>query len=83
MNGLLHTSKKRSADGYIIDHLERTPRTQNKYWKYPKKPDLHLIEEEQILEVIVIGEWTLDSRNCKFILNNEKEIIYNFNQTTT
>ena len=75
--------KEKSADGYIIDHLERTPRTQNKYWKYPKKPDLHLIEEEQILGVIIIGEWTPNSRNCKFILNNEKEIIYNFNQSTT
>ena len=74
--------KERNADGYMVDHLDRSSKTQNKYWKYPKKADIQLVEDEQSLEVEVEGEWTLDSRNHKFILNNEKEILYTFKENT-
>ena len=70
--------KERNADGYMVDHIERSLMPQNKYWKYPKKADVQLVEDEQILDVEVKGEWTLDSRNHKFILNKEKEILYTF-----
>ena len=74
--------KERNADGYIVDHFERHPNPQNKYWTYPKKADVQLVEDQQILEVEVNGEWTLDSRNRKFMLNNEKEILYMFKAKT-
>ena len=50
---------------YIVDHLKRSPKPQNKYWGYMKKVDVQLVENEQILEVEVKGEWTLDSQNHK------------------
>ena len=49
--------KDKNADWYIFDHPEKTPRTRNKYWNYPKKADIQCIENEHILEVIVKGEW--------------------------
>ena len=44
--------------GYIVDHLQRDEKTQNKYWKYLCQPDIHLVEDEQILKTEVKGDWT-------------------------
>ena len=62
----------------IADHTEREIDSSNKIWRYPSKPDIHPVEKSQMLDVAVKGEWKYKSRFNKFILNNEKEIGYAF-----
>ena len=62
----------------IVDHTEREIDSSNKIWRYPSKPDIHPVEKSQILNVAVKGEWEYESRFNKFILTNEKEIGYAF-----
>ena len=69
-----------NEDTYTIDHLERNPKGQVKYWVYPNRQDKHALTEEQILEVNEKGDWTFEPRNRKFILMNEKEISYHLKQ---
>ena len=67
---------------FQIDHLERHPEGQNKFWKYPKTADKCTIEIDQLLDVEIKGKWTTDDRNRRFILENEKEICFNFKEQT-
>ena len=66
----------------VADHTEREHHSSNKSWRYPSKPDVHHIEESQILGVDVKGEWQYESLYNKFILTNEKEILYTFKSET-
>ena len=64
---------------YSVDHLHRCSIKQNKFWQYPSKPDdKQTVFPEQILDVEVKGEWTLEERNNRFMVANEKEIAYEF-----
>ena len=45
-------------------------------WKYPCQPDINLVEDEQILKTEVKGDWTIGSRNLKFLLHNENKIVF-------
>ena len=68
---------------FEVDHLQRSPEGQNKFWRYPKSQDKCVIEAEQLLDVEEIkGKWTTDNRNRQYILDNEKEICYAFKQQT-
>ena len=41
---------------------------------------LHLLPE-QIVDIEVKGDWTMEERNQKFVLTNEKEIVFKFKET--
>ena len=60
----------------MVDHTEREHRSSNKSWRYPSKPDIHQVEESQILDVDV--KYGNESRYNKFVLTNEMEILYTF-----
>ena len=67
--------KNESNDKYTVDHLECSIPGSNKLWKYPEAEDIQVVEKEQILNIVVEGDWNLvDSRNTKFTLNNEKTV---------
>ena len=61
---------------YIVDHLERSTKSSHSKWKYPSREDVQVIEDEQIVEIDVIGEWdfSADSRKRLFTLNNAQSI---------
>ena len=65
---------------YKVDHLHRFPAAQEKYWQYPRRQDTSDVLPEQIVDVEVQGEWTLEERNRRFVLTNEKEVDYQFKQ---
>lgn len=65
---------------FKVDHLHRFPVSQQKYWQYPKKADTVEVLPDQIVDVEVRGEWTLEERNRRFVLTNEKEVVYQFKQ---
>ena len=56
---------------FKVDHLHRFPVSQQKYWQYPKKPDTVDVLQD---------DWTLEERNRRFVLTNEKEVVYQFKQ---
>ena len=70
-----------NEENYVIDHLHRTPPRQNKYWQYPRKSDKQIVLPEQIVDIEVKGDWTLEERNRKFVLTNEKKIVFKFKET--
>ena len=62
----------------IVDHTGREIDSSNKIWRYPSKSYIYPVEKSQILNVVVKGEWEYESRFNQFILTNEKEIGYAF-----
>ena len=50
--------------------------SQDKFWQYPSKQDKQEVFLEQILDVDMEGEWTMEERNRQFTVVNEKEINY-------
>ena len=75
------TEVDEDEDSYVIDHLHRNPNKQNKFWYYPPKPDKQTVLCDQIVDIEAKGEWTMEARNRRFLLTNEKEILYKFNET--
>ena len=70
-----------NEENYVVDHLHRNPLKQNKHWHYPRKPDKQIVLHDQMVDIEVKGDWTQEERNQKFVLTNEKDIIFKFKET--
>ena len=70
-----------NGEKYTVDHLHPAPASQHKFWQYPRRQDSYDVLPEQIIDVKIDGDWTHEDRNRRFLLSNEKEIIYEFKQT--
>ena len=68
------------GEKYKVDHLHRFPTSKQRYWHYTARKDSHDVLPDQILDVQVEGDWTLEDRNWRFVLSNEKEVQYVFKQ---
>ena len=71
--------KEKNNNSYTIDHLHRRTTDSNKIWQYPAIEDIQTADKDQILDVVIEGDWNLvENRNSKFTLCNEKEISWAF-----
>ena len=44
-------------------------------WRYPARPDIVIVEPDQILDCVVDGEWNIISnRNSEFLVRNHETI---------
>ena len=44
-------------DGYTVEHLHRSPSTQNDFCNYPSPDDMQTVSEEQIIPCKIDGDW--------------------------
>ena len=70
-----YTKEMTNNGSYSVNHLQKNGKTRN---KYPSQPDIHLVEDDQILETEVKGDWITGSRNLTFLLHSENEIVFAF-----
>ena len=62
-----------------VEHIHRTEKDSNLKWKYPTKSDIIPIEDDQILDCEIHGNWNiLSNRKSGFILTNHEEIQFKF-----
>ena len=66
-------------DGYIVEHLHRSPSTQNDFWNYPSPGDIQTLSKEQIIPCQIDGDWeptnnTSTRIDFKFHLRNSSAI---------
>ena len=60
---------------YRIEHIHRTNKNCNLKWRYPSKEDIADVEEDQILDCDIDGDWdVLSNRNNEFSLRNHEFI---------
>ena len=60
---------------YRIEHIHRTDKNFNLKWRYPSKEDIADVEEDQILDCDIDGDWdVLSNRNNEFSLRNHEFI---------
>lgn len=58
-----------------VEHLHQKDKTSNLKWRYPSKTDLQTVDEDQILDCGIKGNWdVLSNRINEFTLVNHEEI---------
>ena len=68
-------------DTLIIEHIHRSKVSSNLKWRYPMKNDILPVEQEQILDCNIQGEWNiLSSRQSEFTLANHITIEAKFQE---
>ena len=78
LNGLLVMSRKYWKMD-TVEHLYRSPSTQNDFWNYPSPDDIETLSEEQIIPCKIDGDWeptnnTSTRVDFKFHLRNSSAI---------
>ena len=69
-------------DTFVVDHLCRVLRNSDSKWKYPSKGDVQSVQDDQIVDCDIEGDWdmTADSRKRCFTLSNSKTVSYAYNK---
>ena len=70
-----------NEENYVVDYLHQNPLKQNEHWHYPRTSDKQIVLPDQMVDIEEKGDWTLEERNQKFVLTNEKDIIFKFKET--
>ena len=77
-----YVKEKNNNGSFVVEHLERSEKGKNVYWKYPIPDDVQIVVQEQILLVKINGEWDIgtNARAMKFVLKNSVPIQNTFNK---
>lgn len=60
---------------FRVEHMHRIAKESNLKWRYPARPDIALVESDQILNCAIEGEWDiLSNRNSEFVLKNHEVV---------
>ena len=59
---------------YTVEHIHRRSTSSNLKWKYPARNGTSQVDEEQILDCKIDGEWNITDRNNEFTLKNQNNI---------